>query len=71
MKRTLIPDKLNAWMKREKLTAQLAADRLGINRRTIENWRQGRTEPEGLARIALLAVIAPPKPAKEKEAVTS
>ena len=39
------------------LTTAQAALALGVNRRTLEDWLQGRRQPRGLARTALLKAI--------------
>lgn len=43
-KQTFAED-LREWMYRHELTAEQASNLLNIKRRTLENWRQGRTEP--------------------------
>ena len=34
-----------------------AALKLQISKRTLQEWEQGRAEPEGLARIAVLKIV--------------
>jgi len=42
------------------LSQQELADLLGISRRTLENWEQGRREPTGAAKVLLrVAAIDP------------
>jgi DNA-binding transcriptional regulator YiaG len=50
--------------------AQAAAD-LGVNRRTYENWIQGRKKPSGLALTTLLNLIADadPEPSKRPNTI--
>ena len=50
-------DCLTAWMLTTGYNARLASVRLGVSQRTLENWRQGRCEPQGYARTALLRRI--------------
>jgi len=51
-----IARKLKAWQG-PRTAAQAAAD-LGVNRRTYENWVQGRKKPTGLALTTVLNIIA-------------
>lgn len=42
------------------LSQQELADVLGISRRTLENWEQGRREPTGAAKVLLRVAAADP-----------
>lgn len=43
------------------LSQQELADLLGISRRTLENWEQGRREPTGAAKVLLKVAERHPK----------
>jgi putative transcriptional regulator len=43
------------------LSQQELADLLGISRRTLENWEQGRREPTGAAKVLLRVAAANPE----------
>jgi len=43
------------------LSQQELADLLGISRRTLENWEQGRREPTGAAKVLLRVAHSHPK----------
>lgn len=43
------------------LSQQELADLLGISRRTVENWEQGRREPTGAAKVLLKVAARHPK----------
>lgn len=57
--KTSKPEPLPARLRRWKAdrTAQECADLLNINRRTFEDWLQGRRHPRGLALTYLLKLI--------------
>jgi len=48
---------LTDWRDLNELTQQTAADRLGVSRRSLENWEQERAMPQGFGLKAMLAVI--------------
>ena len=48
---------LVAWRKENDFTQQEAADRLGISRRSLENWEQERAMPQGIGLAAVLRAI--------------
>ena len=48
---------LVAWRKENDFTQQEAADRLGISRRSLENWEQQRAMPQGIGLGAVLRAI--------------
>jgi DNA-binding transcriptional regulator YiaG len=50
--RTLI-----AWREQNDYTQQEAADRLGVSRRSLENWEQERAMPQGFGLGAMLQII--------------
>ena len=52
-----ISQKLKVWRKARKLTQRGAAVELQVPLETLRRWEQGKNEPVGLARIALLSVI--------------
>lgn len=47
------------------LSQQELADLLGISRRTLENWEQGRREPTGAAKVLLKVAERHPKAVME------
>jgi DNA-binding transcriptional regulator YiaG len=65
---------LVAWRERNDYTQQDAADKLGVSRRSLENWEQERAMPQGFGLQAMLKTIkddkAPqePKPRSRKRA---
>ena len=48
---------LVAWRERNDYTQQEAADRLGVSKRSLENWEQERAMPQGFGLTAMVAVI--------------
>lgn len=48
---------LVAWRERNDYTQQDAADRLGVSRRSLENWEQERAMPQGFGLKAILPLI--------------
>lgn len=48
---------LYEWRMRNGFTQQEAADQLRISRRTLENWEQKRSMPQGFGLTAMLAII--------------
>jgi DNA-binding transcriptional regulator YiaG len=50
-------EQLRAWRRGKKLTQRLAAQRLRVPLRTIENWEQGIHVPSHLARREVEAVM--------------
>lgn len=55
-----LSERLRAW--KGDRTAQQCADLLNINRRTLEDWLQGRKHPKGLALVTINQIINPSKP---------
>ena len=54
---------LVAWREQNDYTQQEAADRLGVSRRSLENWEQERAMPQGFGLSAMLKIISEPKAA--------
>ena len=52
-----LSDELRTWRHKRNLSQSEAALKLQISKRTLQEWEQGRTEPEGLARIAILKIV--------------
>ncbi len=48
---------LVAWREQNDYTQQEAADRLGVSRRSLENWEQERARPQGFGLKAILPLI--------------
>ena len=48
---------LVAWREQNDYTQQDAADRLGVSRRSLENWEQERAMPQGFGLKAILPLI--------------
>jgi DNA-binding transcriptional regulator YiaG len=48
---------LTDWREQNQLTQQTAADKLGVSRRSLENWEQERAMPQGFGLNAMLAII--------------
>ena len=45
---------ISAWRNKLKLSRPKAAELLGMSPRTLQEWEQGRSEPRGFAKIAIL-----------------
>ena len=52
---------LQDWRESNGYTQQEAADRLGVSRRSLENWEQERAMPQGFGLSAMLKIIQAPK----------
>lgn len=52
-----LSDGLRAWRHKNNLSQSEAALKLQVSKRTLQEWEQGRAEPEGLARIAILKIV--------------
>ena len=62
MKHKKFAKTLVAWREQNDYTQQEAADRLGVSRRSLENWEQERAMPQGFGLKAMLKYIdGPPK----------
>ena len=57
---------LVAWREQNDYTQQEAADRLGVSRRSLENWEQERAMPQGFGLSAILKIIAEPEAKRRK-----
>ena len=57
MKHRAFAKTLVAWRERNDYTQQEAADRLGVSRRSLENWEQERAMPQGFGLSAMLKLI--------------
>ena len=51
---------LVAWREANDYTQQEAADRLGVSRRSLENWEQERAMPQGFGLKAMFRFIEGP-----------
>ena len=60
MKHKKFKKTLVAWRKDNGYTQQEAADRLGVSRRSLENWEQERAMPQGFGLSAMLNIIQEP-----------
>lgn len=58
MKHKKFARKLKEWREENDYTQQQAADKLGVSRRSLENWEQERAMPQGFGLTAMLKVIA-------------
>lgn len=56
-----LPQKLRDWRRAQGLSQLEAAARLNLPVGTLRRWEQGRHEPQGLAKTALLVLIEEPK----------
>ena len=52
---------LQGWRESNGYTQQEAADKLGVSRRSLENWEQERAMPQGFGFAAMLKIISVPK----------
>lgn len=50
-------DELRAWRRKHNLSQSEAGLKLQISKRTLQEWEQGRAQPEGLARIAIRKIV--------------
>ena len=58
-----LPQLLRRWRRRYGLTQAGAAEILGVSKRAVENWEQGRAIPRSLALEALTSKLTkPPTP---------
>ena len=62
MKHKKFAKTLVAWREKNDYTQQEAADRLGVSRRSLENWEQRRAMPQGFGLGAMLQIIQGTKP---------
>ena len=66
MKHKKFKKTLVAWRKDNAYTQQEAADRLGVSRRSLENWEQERAMPQGFGLSAMLKIIQEPNAKSER-----
>jgi DNA-binding transcriptional regulator YiaG len=52
-----LSDELRAWRRKHNLSQSEAALKLQVSKRTLQEWEQGRAEPEGLARLAIEKIV--------------
>ena len=52
-----LPARLRAWRQKNDFSQSEAAMRLRISKRTLQEWEQGRAEPQGLASAAIEKAI--------------
>jgi DNA-binding transcriptional regulator YiaG len=52
-----LSDELRAWRHKHNLSQSEAALKLQVSKRTLQEWEQGRAEPEGLARSAIQKIV--------------
>lgn len=48
---------LQDWRESNGYTQQEAADKLGVSRRSLENWEQKRAMPQGFGLQAMIGII--------------
>src|SRR5262245_14618327 len=58
---TLAPGEINAIRRRSGLSQSAFAARYGLNLRTLQDWEQGRTRPDGPARAYLVVIDHEPR----------
>ena len=66
MKHKKFAKTLVAWREENDYTQQEAADRLGVSRRSLENWEQERAKPQGFGLSAMLKIIGEPEAKRQK-----
>lgn len=58
---TLTPREVRTIRRRSGLSQTAFATRYGLNLRTLQDWEQGRTQPDGPARAYLLVIDREPR----------
>jgi len=58
---TLTPGEISAIRRRSGLSQAAFAAAYGLNLRTLQDWEQGRTQPDGPARAYLLVIDREPR----------
>ena len=58
---TLTPPEVRTIRRRSGLSQAVFAIRYGLNLRTLQDWEQGRTQPDGPARAYLLVIDREPR----------
>jgi DNA-binding transcriptional regulator YiaG len=57
---------LKEWRAEKGFSQRDAAEHLGISKRTLENWEQGRATPRGYAVVALMQLLGQRSPSKDE-----
>ena len=58
---SLTPDEVRAIRRKSGLSQAAFAARYGLNLRTLQDWEQGRVQPDGPARAYLLVILREPR----------
>ena len=58
---SLTPHEVRAIRRRSALSQAAFAERFGLNLRTLQDWEQCRTQPDGPARAYLLVILREPR----------
>lgn len=58
---SLTPDEVRSIRRRSGLSQARFAARYGLNLRTLQDWEQGRAQPDGPARAYLLVILREPR----------
>jgi putative transcriptional regulator len=58
---TLTPTEVQAIRRKSGLSQAAFAARYGLNVRTLQDWEQGRLQPDGPARAYLLVILREPQ----------
>jgi putative transcriptional regulator len=58
---SLTPNEVRSIRRQSGLSQAAFAARYGLNLRTLQDWEQGRTQPDGPARAYLLVIFREPR----------
>lgn len=58
---TLAPSEVKAIRRKTGLSQAAFATRFGLNLRTLQDWEQGRVQPDGPARAYLIVILREPR----------
>ena len=58
---SLTPNEVRSIRRRSGLSQAAFAERYGLNLRTLQDWEQGRAQPDGPARAYLLVILREPR----------
>ncbi len=58
---SLTPDEVRSIRRQSGLSQAAFAARYGLNPRTLQDWEQGRAQPDGPARAYLLVILREPR----------
>jgi putative transcriptional regulator len=58
---SLTPNEVRSIRRRSGLSQAAFAARYGLNPRTLQDWEQGRVQPDGPARAYLLVILREPR----------